>query len=84
MLPKFEGRLSPLAKWKWLKAESDIIMAKQAQKGHFIQKFPFKSAHVHPKLGYDNARYYTIHITAWLFIDKPHDASASVARGCQR
>jgi len=32
--------------------------------------------------GYDNARYYPIQITATQFLDKPRDASASVARSC--
>jgi len=32
------------------------------------------------KPGYDDVRYYAIHITVSQFLDKPRDASATVAR----
>jgi len=35
-----------------------------------------------PTVGYDNVRYYALQITASQFLDKPRDASASVARNC--
>jgi len=38
-----------------------------------------QSAHADAKPGYDNARYYAIKITSSQFLDKPRDASASVA-----
>jgi len=41
-----------------------------------------RSAHADAKPGYDNARYYAIQITTSQFIDKPRDASTSVARSC--
>jgi len=42
----------------------------------------FRTSAVNGKPSYDNARYYAIQITASLFLDKPRDASANVARSC--
>jgi len=39
------------------------------------------TAAVDPTPGFDYVRYYAIHITASQFLDKPRDASASVALG---
>jgi len=48
---------------------------------NFLRKNFRNSGYADPKPGYDNARHYAIQITASQLLDKPRDASASVARG---